>query len=94
MVISEPSVYVKVGFYLPRVLVERLRMIARHDGTPASRIVSRLILGYIETYAPAPTAQEPNGDWAEGSSGFDFDRSRDWDASACFQGAHRDPVDN
>ena len=55
-----PKTYVKVGFYLPRVLIDQLRAIAREERAPASRIVSRLILEYIETRAPGPNAKPPN----------------------------------
>ncbi|MBV8172188.1 MAG: hypothetical protein JO219_09705 [Candidatus Eremiobacteraeota bacterium] len=74
MLNAGPKTYVKVGFYLPRVLVDRLRAIARDEGAPASRIVSRLILEYIETHQPPPNARCTN--MSEGDDTFD-DGERD-----------------
>jgi len=38
---------VKVGFYLPRALVEKLKAAAEAEDRPVSRIVRRLIEAYL-----------------------------------------------
>jgi predicted DNA-binding protein len=39
---------VKVGFYLPSDLVERLKAVAADEDRPVSRIVRRLIEQYVD----------------------------------------------
>ena len=45
---------VKVGFYLPRELMERLRDVAWYERKPTSRIVRQLIQSYVDARKRTP----------------------------------------
>lgn len=50
----------KVGFYLPRDLAERLRDVAWFERTPASQIVRRLLQEYVDSRKRMP--KRPKGE--------------------------------
>ena len=53
----------KVGFYLPRELADRIRDVAWYERTPASQIVRRLLQEYVDERKRIP--KRPKGE-AEG----------------------------
>jgi metal-responsive CopG/Arc/MetJ family transcriptional regulator len=50
----------KVGFYLPRELADRLRDVAWYERTPASQIVRRLLQQYVDERKRIP--KRPKGE--------------------------------
>lgn len=53
---------VKVGFYLPRELMERLRDVAWYERKPTSRIVRELIQGYVDARKRMPKRPKDEAD--------------------------------
>ena len=53
----------KVGFYLPRELADRLRDVAWYERTPASQIVRRLLQQYVDERKRIP--KRPKGEAEE-----------------------------
>lgn len=53
---------VKVGFYLPRELMERLRDVAWYERKPTSRIVRQLIQAYVDARKRVPKRPKEEAD--------------------------------
>jgi hypothetical protein len=52
----------KVGFYLPLELMERLRDVAWYERKPTSRIVRQLIQGYVDARKRIPKRPKEEAD--------------------------------